>query len=452
MVRWCPLTALLLATVCLPQSGLAQPPAFPIPDSGPNGVVQAGWKQPGYGYPQGYALPRGPGSPGNTTFVELPDDKGFAYEGSPFDKAITNTFRNGSLRLEYLLWDITDPGRNILGADVASPDINQPDPTQPFDFLIPGQLNQTRAVAPSLQDVNTNENNGIRGTYVLPFTSGALEASVFALQTSHRAVPIPQELVIDVNDADLDLLTTDTINAIGAVYTPLLINNVIPLGGLGLVWDQGYRAELKTRVWGTEGNWVGNAFDPGSPLQISPIVGFRMLEFAEDLRQSGAYNFSVTATDGTVTTSVVNRRISSTTDNYLYGPQVGFRSELVSKWVSFGAQPKLMMGMNTYKAAIQTQNILSPTDVNQRLLQKDTTFGLIGDLEVYSKIHVRPHFNLFVGYNLMWTGLITRPSENIVYNVSGAVGGAGRQSDFGLDVNYSGALLQGLSVGGELNY
>ncbi|HET6422584.1 MAG TPA: BBP7 family outer membrane beta-barrel protein [Planctomycetaceae bacterium] len=450
MVRWCPLTALLLA-VCLPQFGLAQPPAFPIPDQG---VVQAGWKQGGYGGypPPGYGMPRGPGSPGNTTFVELPDDKGFAYEGSPFDKSITNLFSNGSIRLEYLLWDISNPGRNILGADVASPDINQPDPTQPFDFLIPGTLNQTRAVTPSLQNVNTNDNNGIRGTYELPFRAGSFEASIFALQKSHSAVPIPEEFVIDLNDLDLDLQTTDSINAIGAIYTPLLINGVVPLGGLGLVWDQGYRAELQTRVWGTEGNWVANAFDPGSPLQIRPIIGIRMMEFAEDLRQIGAYNFSVTATDGTVTTSVVNRKISSTTDNYMYGPQFGFRSELVSRWVSFGAQPKVMLGMNSYKAKIQTLNILSPTDINQNLEQTDTTFGIIGDLEVYSKIHVRPHFNLFVGYNLLWTGLITRPAENIVYNVSGAVGGAGRQSDFGLDLNYSGALLQGLSVGGELTY
>ncbi len=447
MVRWCPLTALLLASACLPTMGWAQAPAFPIPDGG---VVQAGWKQGGYA--PGYAMPQGPRGPGNTTFVELPDDKGFDYEGSPFDQALTSTFRNGSIRVEYLLWDISNPGRNILGADVASPDVNQPDPTQPFDLLIPGQLNLTRAVTPSLEQVSTNDNNGIRGTYMLPFAAGTFEASIFSLQTSHSAVPIPEERILDVNDSNLNLLTTDSINAIGAIYTPVLINGIIPLGGLGLVWDQGYRAELKTRVWGTEANWVSNAFDPGSPLQLSPIFGFRMLEFAEDLRQTGAYNFSVTAADGTVTTSVVNRRISSTTDNYVFGPQIGLRSELVSKWVSFGAQPKLMLGLNSYKAAIQTQNILSPTDINQNLLQKDTTFGVIGDLEVYSKIHVRPHFNLFVAYNLMWTGLLTRPAENIVYNVSGAVGGAGRQSDFMLDLNYSGALLQGLSVGGELNY
>lgn len=446
MVRWCPLTALLVATA-IPVIGWAQPPGYPPTDGG---VVPAGWKSSGY--PPPYALPPGPNGPGNTTFVELPDDKGFAYEGSPFDAALKNTFRSGSLRLEYLLWDISNPGRNILGADVQSPDVNQPDPTQPFDFLIPGQLNQTRAVAPSLANVNTNDNNGIRGTYVLPFVNGSLEASVFGLQVSHRAVPIPTENIIDVNDTDLDLEFTDSINAIGAIYTPLLINGVIPLGGLGLVWDQGYRAELKTRVWGTEGNWVGNALDPGSPLQLSPIFGIRMVQFAEDLRQSGAYNFSVTAADGTVTTSVVQRRISSTTDNYIFGPQLGFRSELVSKWVTFGAQPKLVLGVNSYKAAIQTQNILSPTDPNQVLEEKNTTFGILGDLEVYSKVHIRPHFNLFVAYNLMWAGLITRPAENIIYNVGGAVGGAGRQSDFQMDVNYSGALLQGLSVGGELTY
>lgn len=228
-----------------------------------------------------------------------------------------------------------------------------------------------------------------------------------------------------------------------------------------IVWDQGYTAALKTTVWGTETVFLTETFDPNSPVSIRPLVGFRYLRFGEDFRQNGAYTFSTLNPNNTTFTSqIVNRKIDATTVNNLYGPQVGVRAELINKWVTFGAQPKLMMGLNTYKANLETENILSPTDIDQFLSRNDSTFGVIGDLEVYSRIRITDYMNLMVGYNLMWAGMLTRPYDNIVYNASqtlndpdgDGVGTYDYASDFKLDVKYSGAILQGLNVGGEIRY
>ncbi len=449
MFRWRSLTAVLLASACLP--AFAQDPYSQGPYPPGGGVDQAGWitgKSAGPSYAPVYGPPGPPASgPGSMTYVQLPDDKGGRYEGSPFERALVDTFRHGTFRLEYLLWDISDPGTNVLGSATNF----VADPTVPFQLTLPGNINPTTVVAPTLRDVLTAENNGIRGTYVLPFADGAIEARVFALATNTARVPIPELRAIDTTDIDGDLDVNESINLIGGVANPALLDFAVPAGSNFIVWDQGYSATVKTRMWGTEGNWLGNSFDPNSPLQIRPIIGIRYMEFGEDLRQRGNYNFTQIIAGAPVTT-VEARRIDATTLNNLYGPQIGFRAELVSKWFDVGAAPKLMMGVNSYKSSIETFQVLSPTDPAQNLLRKDTTFGVLADLEVFSKIHVRENFSIFVAYNLMWAGLVTRPADNIIYNISSAAGGAGRTSNFVNDVHFSGLLIQGINIGGELRF
>jgi hypothetical protein len=47
----------------------------------------------------------------------------------------------------------------------------------------------------------------------------------------------------------------------------------------------------------------------------------------------------------------------------------------------------------------------------------------------------------------MWAGMITRPANNIVYNVDSAGNLAFRQ-----DIQYTDLLLQGVSIGSELSW
>ncbi|MDZ4688227.1 MAG: BBP7 family outer membrane beta-barrel protein [Planctomycetaceae bacterium] len=639
MFRWCSLTSLLLVILGLPNASRAQ-----APPTG-EGVTPAGWQSAGPGQAHikqkrsfGEVGPI-PAGPGRTIYRELPDDTGWLYEDSPLERSLKNAFRHSYFRMEYLLWDVGDPGNNLLGAPTAILDARQLAPNDPSDPDYPSTIDPTltlqqqyvyqpfvnpttpfqvsnpivnntsliAVVQPSTSDVLINENNGIRATFGMPvWNAGAFEASIFALQPSTSNLgrqPIPRfdnsydsdgdfvfinpgvvvtgsaasvpalnglanETFIGTGIGEFDRngngLTDDVVNDFEAFATPILINGGVPLPsrtppldptdptqridpatgqvvtgpflwpsirfpiaplgptigpngtpiagipiqdprGRGdnfrIVWairndgsDPGlpvnqfpflntYQAALKTSVWGTEANWISHGYDDGSSFSFKPLVGFRYAYFAESLRQSGAYTFvTVNPVNNQPIFNTIPRKIDSSTVNNLYGPQLGVRAEMANKWFTLGVQPKVMMGLNSYKANLETANILRPSqeflgqadpttaaeflalgDVDQSLTENTSTFGVVGDLEVYSRVRLNNHLSAFVGYNFMWAGMITRPADNIVYNANIVPidptldpndnnTAARLDSDFQLKVDYSGAIIQGLTLGAELRY
>lgn len=479
MSRWRTLASMLLLVMGLPVSGRAQSDGWGPPNAG---VVPAGWHHPSpslaHGHPAAYPPaaygPPGPyaSGPGSTTFEQLPDDTGWLYDDGPLERILAETFRHAFFRVEYLLWDIGDPGNNILGSPTNFA-LALPDPTQPFVETDPVTGNTFLVAAPSLRGVHTNDNNGIRGTFgFLTPNGGAIEASVFALQTSKttQGLPvvngfstiqvdldgdgIPETTVTDANGNTINIST----NTIGAVAQSTLVDGNVPTGdNFFLINDLGYQYTLSTSLWGAECNWVMTPADPGAAMVVSPVLGFRYLNFAESLNQSGQYTFTfVDPITGAQLTQPGNRRIDSDANNNVYGPQFGLRAEMNNRWLSLGVHPKVLLGLNSYKTELNTQEILAPVDLttglerdpSQQLAEKGTTFGIIGDLEVYSRIHFSDRVSVFVGYNLMWTGLITRPAENIVYNIQSSP----QRSDFGLEPQLSGVVIQGLTVGGEVRW
>jgi hypothetical protein len=381
------------------------------------------------------------------------------------------------------------------------------------------------AILPNTEGVFTNENNGIRATFGFVTKAGTFEGSIFSLQKANaKFAPsalqfldfadidnsdgdavlgdgdtdeflfthdaIAQAILIDgqvpsvpvlvspqllpftpagtANDPDFDqpLARGDNLRII---YNPVLdpttgqlvatTGTVNPVTGTTLV--PVYEAQLTTQLWGTEGNYIANSNDPGSPLQLQPMIGFRYLNFQEDLRQRGLYTFSTIDPVSTQTVStIISRKIDSTTNNNLYGPQIGLRAEIGNKWFTLGAQPKVMLGLNSYKADLQTENILRPDDRDQSIGDNNQTFGVIGDFQGYGRLNVTPCFSLFAAYNLMAVGSVTRPADNIVYNARSIltdptqtpVSENDLESDFQIDVEYTSLIIQGLSVGGEIRY
>jgi len=481
---------LLCLSLATPGFGLAQSvPAGYYPD-GSQGIVPAGHAMPGYGgdpgyygYSQGHGKtksrsygPNGPlpSGPGRTVYEQLPEDRGWLYEDSPLERSLKNAFRHAYFRTEYLHWDVSDPGNNILSAptNLPFPTTNSQFPVLVSDvpaFQLTDQNgNQIVAVEPRLDDVLTDANNGIRLTFGLTAAdAGIFEASIFALESGTTRLGIP-----DIRTTDFDgdgtpdvLVPIDTngdglddsfasLNSVDAVAQAVLIDGVLPAGdNFLLVNDINYEASLKTEVWGAEANFLFAPFNPNVPLTTMPFFGVRYLNFNEDLRQTGVYNFSdFDITTGLPTSQVATRKIDSTTINNIYGPQMGLRAELRRKWFAIGAQPKVMLGLNSYRAEIGTSQVLGPNDPSQFLYKKSTTFGVVGDLEVYSRLYFGDHLSGFVAYNLLWAGMLTRPADNIVYNIQSATGGQPQQSAFELDVDFSGAILQGISVGAQLEY
>lgn len=493
MSRWCTLTSLLLLGVVAPATSWAQmapPQAYP---DGTSGVVPAGWRsQAGYADPgysrkapvYGYGQAPIPQGPGRTIYEQLPDDQGWLYEDAPIDRILKSAFRHAYFRADYLLWDISDPGDDVLGAPtnltVPNPNSQVPIPANqvPVLQLTDQDGNLIEAVQPTLANVFTNENNGLRLTFGMPLAElGTFEASVFALQTSRSTLGFPDIRSVDVDgdgitdfdgftpiDTNGDGIDDDFIsqNVVDAVAQAVLVNGQVPAGNnFVLINDVDYQATLKTSVWGAEGNFLFAPYNPNQDFVTTPMVGVRYMNFNEELRQSGSYTsqvidpvtgLPVLDVNGNPVTQVSNRRIDATTKNHLVGPQFGFRTELRRKWFAVGATPKVMLGVNNYRAELGTVQVLNPNDPSQSLLDKGTTFGVIGDIEVYSRVYLGEHFSAFVGYNFLWAGMITRPADDIVYNIQSAAAGQPAQSAFDLDIGYSGAILQGLSIGGQIEY
>lgn len=418
---------------------MAAPPAMYPPGA---------YYPPGYGpAPAGMPVPFSAGVPlgpsPNQYYEQLPDDKGFHYGETPVDYFLTRAFARTWLRLEYLLWDIADPSDVVLGAPVTGFD-----PRTRFQVTDPttGAVVGT-AVAPTLDDVRLHDTNGIRGTIGIPLTIGTVEASVFGMRQSSdsfdsRNVPQGPQLPPTVPPAPpAPFIPT-------FIYQPFSNNGIGPNGdpltattGTFLLYDQGFRALYKTEVWGAESNFLWEAHDPNEGFQFRPLVGVRYINVHERLEQNG------TLTSPLGGTTVLNPRIISDANNNVYGPQAGIRWSLVHKWFELDATPKVMLGVNTYTASVSSQQIVTPTDATFSNT-RDTTFGMIGDIGVSAKVHLNKFASLFVGYNFIYVGHISRPEENIVYDIN-ALG----QNNVRVERKVQDSFyMQGLTVGGEVRF
>ena len=420
--------ALLAPAVCWAQAGYGSGSA-----NGPAGPMMspyAGQYVPQY---DGSTTPNGGNN--RTIYEELPDDRGWLFEDSPLSKSLENSFRHAFFRTEYLLWSLGDPGKVVLGAPLDT----GLDPRDPVN--VPVNDRTTGApiglgVVPTLDTFQLSGVNGFRGTFGVPVGPGAFEASAFVFQTN--TIPLNLTDVIGaVDPADPFSLPT-------FVAQPVLVEG-FP-SAASLVYDVSYEASLKTSVWGTEANYV---FAPpnagaGDFITLSPVVGFRYFNYRENLNQTGVYEF----TDDQINFRQVTSKIDASTINNFYGPQIGLRTEMTISRLTIGAEPKVMLGLNSYKANLFTQNILSDTEPVLNIHDKETKFGPLADLKVYSRFALTQNLQVFASYNLLWAGMLTRPYDNIVYNTS-VISGAGA---FQQNVQTTDALLQGLSVGAEFRY
>lgn len=417
--------ALLVPGICWAQGGYGH---------GPAGGMAA---PPAYGqWPPQYVSPAMPGAGlPRTTYEELPDDRGWLFDDSPVGDFLEERLRRAFFRTEYILWSVSGPGDTLLGEVPLAG--NNPRLPFPAPDPVTGAIVGT-ATAPSLGEININNNNGFRGTFGAPVGPGAFEASAFILATSDAELNLTGRITPgDLVGPPIVLPTF--------VGQPTLVEGARSDTGL-LLYTDSYEAVLRTSVWGTEANYIFNApnANSGNPVTFSPLVGARYLNFRESLRQAGVYDFT---NDGGVTFTPVERQINSSTINNSYGPQFGVRAEMNISRLTIGAEPKVMLGLNSYKATLSTRNILSPTEAPLNVSETKTTFGPVADLKVYTRFALSENVHAFASYNFMWAGLITRPDNNIVYNTS--ITGVG---DFRQNVNYTDAIIQGLSVGAEFRY
>ncbi|MBM4074987.1 MAG: hypothetical protein FJ267_05015 [Planctomycetes bacterium] len=420
-VRWV-LSSLFVLLFLTPRIGSAQMHYGP-PSGEFSPAPYSTYQQCGPGYGSG-----GFGSHGNTVFEELPDDRGWMFGDSEMSRTLNRGFRHAYFRAEYLHWDLGKPGNSLLGEQLLSGD----DPADGFQAAHTSTGIIGEAVAPTMKGINLDATNGFRGMFGIPIGSGAFEFTGMILKNGG----VRRNLTDQISPADVG----PPVALAQFIASPVTIGGA--LSNSSIVYTESYKAILNTSAWGGEANYVFNFSGPerGDVISFSPIVGARYLNIDESLNQSGNYNAG----------TIVNRRIESSTVNNSYGPQIGVRGEANISRLTLGIEPKMMFGVNTYEARLHTERVLNATEAVLNLEESKTTFGPIADLKLYSRFAMTQNFHLFASYNLLWAGLITRPFENIDYNLTTV--GVATVNDFKLDVNTTDMVLQGLSFGAEFRY
>lgn len=412
-----------------PGAWQGQPPQTPYPASP---------QYPGCGAP--------PQGPSNTIYEQLPDDLGFMHQDSPLEDALKNLFRHSYYRGEYLLWSASRPGNVLLG-NVPPAGFLQQQPFSPIlnpnTFDVSDPLgNPATAVEPSLYAFDVKNLSGYRGTAGFNIGPGNFELSAFVLARRK-------------NEFDGSALMTaaipDTPTTIG-VPANYIAQSITIDGAAGtLLYTTGYIAIMQTSIWGAEANYILDAPNAGTGdwWTFSPIAGFRYFNYLESLNQFGGYDYVPDPTQPTTTAQAL-RSIYSRSNNNVYGPQIGMRAELSISKVTFGAEPKIMLGLNSYTDKMSTLNVndpaLTPNDNTVYNFQKTATvFSPMADLRAYTRIQVSQYAHVYAAYNLMWVGSISRPYDTVGYNMLSGGGGM-------FSPKFTDSIIQGLSVGAELRF
>jgi hypothetical protein len=398
-------TVLLLAGAASAQAQGPQlwgdPGSHPYEVQGPAWYSPGEMQGPGSGY-QPWTPPYQPG-PANRSWdnVSGNPDSGWDYENTPLDEFLGDVARNSYVRIEYLNYAFKNPSDRLLG----SPILSQVDPSVPFPVTDTGGQPAGEARVPTTGDLQYPDAQGIRGTLGIQLIGGTLEANIFYFS------PAEDRSFID------RLGDQSTNNPLNPLEPPqFLATSTLTNGQLGnnlLIYDDSFTSTTKAELWGSEANFIFDAYLPEPMFQLRPMVGFRYINFNEELHQVGVFDQQ----DQLVTPLV--SQISSYSENSIYAPQIGLRAEMVSRWLTLGIEPKLAAGINVYETSVVTQGFANGDPII-RTTASGEKFSFVGELSLYARLHIRQNFALTVGYQATVMDQIARPHSSILYNDNGA--------------------------------
>ena len=400
----------------------------------------------GYGGPsmgsQGWnpaPRPYNPG-PANRSWGDVTGNQGFQYEETPLDEFFRDVARDSYFRLEYMSWSFKQPGDTILGAPVAL----VANPTRRFPVTVAAQV-AGEAVVPTTTGIDIDGVNGIRGTLGVPLTSGVLEANIFTFATSEERkeyLNLGAPTFIDLTALPQFVATSTFVDGSGADQNLFL-------------YDEYYNMKLSSNLWGTEINYLFDAALPEPFLRIQPLIGFRFVNFDETFVQTGSFNeqgnFSGVDANGNSVTRLVST-IASQAENRVYVPQIGFRAELNSRWVSFGVEPKFGLGVNTYNDNVTVRQLRSPGDPTVSSDEREEILSAAGELNIYGRFHPRENITLSVGYTLMFIDNISRPHSSIYYDDPGIQNSQTQDSLIRVNPSFELMYFEGINVGAEIRF
>lgn len=386
----------------------------------------------------------------------LSQDRGWGYRDTQLDHVLRRVRENSWLRLDYMLWASKAPGSHLLGTPIQSVS----NPRLPFVVTAPGSgAALGTATVPVLDSLNLRDANAMRATLGLRMVDGTFEANVFGFTENADDLSVP------------DLGAQEFGPSEGGGPPPLpkfaatstLVNG--ELGNNQFLYDHSFRAKYAQDLWGTGFNYVVHPSSAGPGLKIMPMFGFRYFEVNEGLYQTGVFNGGF---DGVVDLGEdlnsngqldpgedVNgdeildlglvSHIDSIVNNELFAPQLGVRFELQHQWFALGFEPKLALGVNRYESQVSTSQLRSFDDPLTIATASGNRFTQIADFRFYAKLHPSDRMSLFVAYDIMIVGGVSRAYDNVYYNDNGT----NEPPAFGVQPGFESFWWQGLTVGGE---
>lgn len=363
----------------------------------------------------------------NEAYDDLTGDDGWDYGPSPFDAFVLSAVKGAFFRIEYLNWTYRAPGNQALGSAI----MGTPEPRERFNVTVAGQLAGTARV-PTLDAVDLGHRNGIRSTLGMPLPSGrgGFEATIFWMQDKSERT---QEF--DIGPPDFG-----TLDPAEFIVTSTFTNG--QPGTNIFVYDESYRTKFSSDLWGGEINWVSDPYSSGLGLQIRPLAGFRYLNIAEQLVQTGSFN-----QQDQLTTSLVSV-ITSQSDNMVYVPQVGLRVEIVHPRFALGVEPKIGIGINDISNTVVTERLRSQGDPTITSSDQGEKISAVGEISLYAKANVTDHLTVNFGYSFLFVDQVSRAHNSIFYNDNGPMADAAIVARRSTELMY----YQGLNLGAEFRY
>ncbi|MCA9033928.1 MAG: BBP7 family outer membrane beta-barrel protein [Planctomycetaceae bacterium] len=356
-------------------------------------------------------------------------------DSRPIEHFLTEVSRRSWIRVEYLHWNARDLGNSKIGAPVAGLRTEQ---FEGFDNLN-GGLSVGTSIIEDNGQLSLNNIPGVRGTWGLDLNGGAAELSFFG--TSDREDTYANRNIRNFR--------SPLAPELGNVFSPNVIIPLLNNGGVsdvatlnGIVIDKSIEVSMSSQIWGAEASLLTEAYLPGEGFKWQWLGGFRYLNLDEAWNLDGRYDAG-----GTVTERVT--RVISNTSNHVYGPEVGGRASIVSRWMTLSVTPRIAFALNDNSAAV-TSDALG-TGIATRYTKSEVDFTTVTQVSFAGEVHLNPHFSLFGGYDFMWMPRITRPYENINWNSQNAPAG-GFIPDIQLGKRMKNYVLDGFSVGAVFRY
>jgi len=395
--------------------------------------AQTGPPVPAYGGPQSNVDPSGAIPP----YPECPTDGAPWYGTADDAQAAVQQhgpiihFDGAFVRVEYLNYTISKPGSTLLGAPVAGVS----DPTQAFPVFDPGSSNPAGFTkVPTTDGINLGNMHGVQVTGGLNLIDdGTIEVSAFVLSPRSSGYVLSN---FGSTPFTVNIAGTPTAELVpNSVATSFLLNGQ-PSNHL-LLYNSSYQAIFQSQLWGAEANYLCDV-DLADCFHVRPLIGARYINLTERLTQIGVF----TAQPDVVTT------IDSRSSNNLYGGQIGFRMEVVTKYLEFGVTPKILFLGDSMLSQVSDTHLRSNFDGTFGSQNATSTFTFAGDATSYVQLNLSRCFSIRGGYNLLYINRVTRPQNNIYYNDNGDANPPGIRSQLIMrDV-----LITGFTVGAQFKW